>query len=100
MAPLRCCTFNCRGWNGGSLSLNNYFDSLDIYFIQEHWLHHDHLHKIREISLDFTSVSVSGMDSSSLLVGRPYGGCSILYRKSLSTCILLLLIPVLVDFVG
>ena len=29
------------------------------------------------------SVSVSGMDSSRLLCGHPYGGCTILYRKSL-----------------
>ena len=27
--------------------------------------------------------SVSGMDPCSLLVGRPFGGCSIIYRKSL-----------------
>ena len=27
------------------------------------------------------------MDSSSLISGRPYGGCSILFRKSLSSCI-------------
>ena len=33
------------------------------------------------------SVSVSGIDASNLLCGRPYGGCSILYRKSLSSVI-------------
>ena len=27
------------------------------------------------------------MDNSSLLVGRPFGGCSILYWKSLASCI-------------
>ena len=47
----------------------------------------DHLHKIHEISPDFLSVSVSGIDASNLLCGRPYGGCSILYRKSLSSVI-------------
>ena len=30
------------------------------------------------------------MNSDSLCCGRPYGGCSILYRKSLSSCITLL----------
>ena len=29
----------------------------------------------------YLSVSVSGMDFESLLVGRPFGGCSILYRN-------------------
>ncbi len=32
---------------------------------------------------DFVSLGVSGMDSSSLLQGRPYGGCAIIIRKSL-----------------
>ena len=27
------------------------------------------------------------MDNSELVCGRPYGGCSILYRKSLASCI-------------
>ena len=39
------------------------------------------------ISNDFLSVGVSGMDSSEILVGRPFGGCGILYRKSLSPVI-------------
>ena len=29
MVPLRCCTFNCRGWENGKLSLQNYINSLD-----------------------------------------------------------------------
>ena len=32
-------------------------------------------------------VGVSGIDDSSLLIGRPFGGCAILYRKSLSSCV-------------
>ena len=58
-----------------------------ICFIQEHWLHSDHVNQVRDISPDFLSVGVSGMNNSDLLLGRPYGGCSILYRKSLSSCI-------------
>ena len=47
------------------------------------WLHQNHLSIINEISSNFCSTSVSGMDQCSLLVGRPFGGCSIIYRKSL-----------------
>ena len=36
---------------------------------------------------DFHSVSVSGVDGSVLLCGRPYGGCAILYCQSLFSCI-------------
>ena len=74
MANLRCCTFNCRGWNSGYLSIKNFIDSLDICFIQEHWLLSDQLNKVRDVSPDFLSVGVSGVDCSALLEGRPYGG--------------------------
>ena len=48
------------------------------------------MNDVREICSDFLSVGVSGMNSDTLRCGRPYGGCSILYRKSLSSCISLL----------
>ena len=85
MAQIRSCSFNCRGWNNGILTLKNFIDSLDLCFIREHWLLNDHLHRINALSSDFLSVSVSGMDSSVLLCGRPFGGASILYRKSLAS---------------
>ena len=78
MSSLRCCTFNCRGWNSGYVTLKYIIDSLDICFIQEHWLLKDKLSKVNDISPDFISTGISGIDSNSLLVGRPYGGCSIL----------------------
>ena len=93
MPPLRCLSYNCRGWNSGSLTLQNLVSSCDVCFMQEHWLHTDQLHKF---NFDFLSVAVSGMDCGSLLCGRPYGGCSVLYRKSLSSCI----IPVQIIFVA
>lgn len=52
-----------------------------ILLIFVHWLLDDHLHKISP------SVCVSGVDSSSVLVDRPFGGCSILYCKSLFSCV-------------
>ena len=55
--------------------------------MQEHWLRSDNLYRINELSPDFLSVSVSGMDSGSLLCGRHFGGCAILYRKCFSYCI-------------
>ena len=57
--------------------LKNILDSIDLCFLQEHWL----------ITDDFLAVSVSGMDSFSLHAGCPFGGCSILYRKCLSLVI-------------
>ena len=64
-----------------------YIDFFDVCFVQEHWLLSSHLHKIGEISKDFAYVGVCGMDDSFLLAGRPFGGCAILYRNSLSSCV-------------
>ena len=77
MAQLRTCSFNCRGWNNGLHTLSHFIDSLDLCFLQEHWLLRDQLHLINNISPDLLSVSVCGMDNSELVCGRPYGGCSI-----------------------
>ena len=78
MAPLRCCSYNRRGWNNGVIFLKSILDSIDLCFLQKHWLITDQLHKINTISDDFLSVSVSGMDSFPLLAGRPFGGCAII----------------------
>ena len=87
MAQLNSCSFNCRGWNNGVLTLKNFIDSLDLCFVQEHWLLSDHLHRIDDLSSDFLSLSVSGVDSSVLLCGRPSSGCSILYCRNLASCV-------------
>ena len=83
IAPLKCCS----GWHNGKLTLENYINSLDICFIQEHWLFDDSLNLVREIDPDFISVGVSGMKCDFVCRGRPFGGCSILYRRCLSSCI-------------
>ena len=82
---LRLVSYNCRGWRSGSDYL---LQSCDLCFIQEHWLFREHLGSLNN-SNDFLSVGVSGggMDSSEILVGRPFGGCGIFYRKSLSPVI-------------
>lgn len=84
MALFRCCSFNCRGWSSCEHFLNDNIDCFDFLFLQEHWLPDNQLHKINNIHPDFLAVSCSGMDSSMLHVGRPFGGCSIVYKKSLS----------------
>ena len=69
MAPLRCVSYNCRGWNNGIISLNSFVDSFDISFLQEHWLIEANLHKIGDLSSDFSFVCVSAM-----VAGADLGG--------------------------
>ena len=83
---LRVVSYNCRGWKSGSNYVQSLLQSCDICLIQEHWLLRENLNSLI-ISDDFVSVGVSGMDSSILLSGRPFGGCGILYCKSLSSVV-------------
>ena len=80
---LKIVSYNCRGRKSGSNYVQSLLQSCDICLIQEHWLLRENLDSLIT-SDDFLSVGVSSMDSSILLSGRPFGGCGILYRKSLS----------------
>ena len=62
MAPLRCCSFNCRCWNSGLVTLNACIDYFDLCFIEEHWLFKKHLHKLGDFFPNLFTVSVSGME--------------------------------------
>lgn len=84
VSSIRFCTYNCRGWRSGSDYVSALLNSLDFCLIQEHWLLTEHLGAL-DISDEFISIGVSGMDSSNLLLGRPYGGCAILCRKTFSS---------------
>jgi len=56
-----------------------------IVCIQEHWLLPNELCILSNIHNDLYSVGSSAVDiSSGILVGRPYSGTAILYRKSLA----------------
>ena len=80
---LRLLSYNCRGWNSGSLFLEaSVLNKYDICLIQEHWLTPEQL-ILLDINPSFCSFGVSAIDSSVVINGRPYGGCGFLVRKSL-----------------
>lgn len=57
----------------------------DIVVIQEHWLIPNDLHLLNTAHADFLSTGQSAVDlSSDILVGRPFGGTAVLYRKCLA----------------
>ena len=82
-------SFNCYCWHNARSTVANLLDSHDICLIQEHWLFNEHLNQLN-FNPDFLSVDVSGMDSSILFHGRPFGGCAILLRKSLINSVTML----------
>ena len=82
-------SFNCRDWYNARSTVADLPVSYDICLIQEHWLFSDHLNQLN-FNPDFLSVGVSGMESSILLCGRPFGGCAICFRKLLISSVTML----------
>jgi exonuclease III len=85
LGDITLCSYNCRGIKNAFHAINNMCSQHDIIFIQEHWLLPCDLALLNTIHSDFVSVGLSAVDiSSNILVGRPYGGTAILYRKNLA----------------
>ena len=81
-------SFNCRSVKNSLRDVLVLCDMSDIIFLQEHWLPVQNLSYLNSIHPDFVSIGSSPVDfGNGLLVGRPYGGLGILYKKSLSSYI-------------
>ena len=80
------CTFNCRGFN---LSKVKHVESLlancDNLLVQEPWALLDQIGKLNQNFDEYNTYGVSGRNANKLLSGRPYGGVSFLFKKSMST---------------
>jgi exonuclease III len=85
---LRVSTFNCRSLKSSVTEICELCDSSDLVFLQEHWLLPFELGLLNNIHSNFFAVSKSAVDTTrDVLVGRPYGGTAILFRKELAACI-------------
>jgi exonuclease III len=87
---LKICTFNCRSLKNCLPAVYELCNKYDIVLLQEHWLMPNELHVLNSIHSEFQSCGLSAIDiSSDILVGRPFGGTGILYRKSLANTVTL-----------
>jgi hypothetical protein len=77
-------TYNSHGLGDGRIQ---YIDKLlrdhDIVFIQEHWQFQGQLHVFEDKLDSVKAHGCSGMPSDQLLLGRPYGGCAIIWKRSM-----------------
>ena len=78
---LSVCSYNCRDWISGKDYIAQLL-SHQICLIQEHWLLSDSLNSLSTLP-NTLSMGVSGMNHNEVLFGRPYGGCGIIYHKSI-----------------
>ena len=88
LCGLRICTFNCRSIKNSIHDVQRLCTSHDIICIQEHWLLPNELELLSNIHTDFFGIGTSAVNiANDLLVGRPYGGTAILFRKTLSNLV-------------
>ena len=81
-------SFNCRSVKNSLVDVKNLCDSADFVLLQEHWLLPNELDILNHIHPDFYGTGLSAVDiSSDILIGRPYGGTAILYRKKFASSV-------------
>ena len=64
--------------------INSLVDSADFILLQEHWLHNSTLNVLDTIRPGILYVASSAMCENIPLVGRPHGGCAILWKSNFS----------------
>ena len=80
ISELVVASWNSRGSGKDRLRyLHKLTTRCHVVFVQEHWLFDFELHKLTQGLNNTSLIGVSGMDQTQVLVGRPYGGCAILY---------------------
>ena len=82
---MKICTFNCKGFKNRNYpfikELSNRFDFI---LLQETWLHDFEIEKINNIIPNFMIKATSSMKDTDInRVGRPFGGCMVMWKKSL-----------------
>ena len=84
---LRVLSFNCHGVSDKLPIINDLCCEASVVLLQETWLLPHNLSTLNSVNAHFNVCSISAVDVGVNLVGRPYGGVSIMWRKDLdSSC--------------
>jgi len=76
------CSFNCRSVKNCLPEIHRLCNLHDFVLLQEHWLLPSELGVLNSVHPEFFSFGLSAVDiTTDILIGRPYGGTAILYRK-------------------
>ena len=76
-------SFNCAGVPNKLPVIDNFCSNYDIIFLQETWLTSVNINILDTVHEDFCSHSVSAVDLGGPMLGRPHGGVSVLWKRSL-----------------
>ena len=82
---LKLASWNMRGHREDRLLyLRTLMSQCDLLFLQEHWCLDQEIQFLTRYVDDANVIGISSIDESQLLSGRPFGGCALVYKKSLA----------------
>ena len=82
---LSICSYNCRSVKSSVGEIQLLCNNHNFVLLQETWLLPNELNFLSQIHSDFYSYGQSAVDlSHDILIGRPYGGTGVLFRKNLA----------------
>ncbi len=86
---LRICSYNVHGFNDTKCDyIRKLLNNHDIVLLQEHWMYESQFHIFQRKFPGISSYSISGMNDKIVTSGRGYGGCTILWKSSM-TCVVI-----------
>lgn len=86
---LRFASYNSRGFNQEKAAFVHELmnEHCDVLLLQEHWRFDEDIPSMGAMIGDVNVYGSSGMPSDRLVLGRPYGGCAVVVKKSLQCCV-------------
>ena len=89
MAMIHTMSYNMTGYQTGVDYLKDTMKECDplIVFLQETWHFSNSCSHLGHTDDSYLFVECSGVDCSNAIIGRPYGGVAILYKKSIANSI-------------
>ena len=84
-SELKFFSYNCNGVKSKLPIISDLCNNSNVIFLQETWLLPNEVGLLNNVHKDFNSFSLSSVNThDKVLVGRPFGGISILWNKSLA----------------
>ena len=81
----RVASYNCKGFKFRNFEyIRKLFDQVDVLLIQEHWLYNFEFDIFSKVLPNCKYIAKSGMDSSTVNLGRPFSGVAIVWRNNIS----------------
>ena len=85
---MKISSFNCSGFKGNCDYISEVYGKCDILLLQETWLYNFEFNLFNKKIPTCQYHATSAMDESNIgRVGRPFGGCAIIWNKNLALSI-------------